>query len=153
MVPSDRIDPVILGHILGHHRELHSRLLTLKAAYAEPGAAGPQRIDAVATLLAELREHLREHFEQEETGGFLEESIARMPRLSGAAGDVIADHPRLLAELDSLLESVGRRDTSAAGWSEASRGFAVFTDHLLAHERNENAVVQAGYNEDLGFGD
>ena len=110
-------------------------------------------MDAVAKLLAELREHLREHFEQEETGGFLEESIARMPRLSGAASDVIADHPRLLAELDSLLESVGHRDTSDAAWSEASRGFSVFADHLLAHERNENAVVQAGYNEDLGFGD
>jgi hypothetical protein len=51
VVPSDRIDPVILGHILGHHRELHSRLLTLKAAYAEPVAAGPQRMDAVAKLL------------------------------------------------------------------------------------------------------
>jgi hypothetical protein len=76
-----------------------------------------------------------------------------MPRLSGAASDVIADHPRLLAELDSLLESVGHRDTSDAAWSEASRGFSVFADHLLAHERNENAVVQAGYNEDLGFGD
>lgn len=153
MLSSDRIDPVILGHILGHHRELHSRLLTLKAAYAEPVADGPQQMDAVGKLLVELRGHLQEHFKQEETGGFLEESIARMPRLSNAASDVIADHPRLLAELDSLLELVGRRDTSGAAWSEASRGFAVFADHLRVHERNENAVVQAGYNEDLGFGD
>jgi|GEM_PF-4526572 len=54
MVPSDRIDPVILGHILGHHRELHSRLLTLKAAYAEPVAAGPQRIDGAALAWMEV---------------------------------------------------------------------------------------------------
>lgn len=48
MVPPDRIDPVILGHILEHHRELHSRLLTLKAACAEPVAAGPHRMDGAA---------------------------------------------------------------------------------------------------------
>ena len=54
MVPSDRIDPVILGHILGHHRELHSRLLTLKAAYVEPVADGPQRMDGAALAWMEV---------------------------------------------------------------------------------------------------
>jgi hypothetical protein len=100
-----------------------------------------------------LRDHLREHFVQEEQGGFLEESIARMPRLSVAAREVVAEHPRLLAELDTLVDKLPTQDVRDDSWDEAAHGFAAFTEHLLAHERNENAVVQQGYNEDFGFGD
>jgi hypothetical protein len=104
-------------------------------------------------LLGTLREHLRCHFEQEESGGFLEESIARMPRLSVAAREVVAEHPRLLAELDTLVDKLPTQDVRDDSWDEAVYGFAAFANHLLAHERNENAVVQQGYNEDFGFGD
>lgn len=153
MLPSGRVDPVILGHLLGQHRDLHARLLALRASFAdEHPAAGPP-LTAIRDRLLDLRHHLRDHFEQEERGGFLEESIARMPRLSGAAREVVAEHPRLLAELDTLIDRLPMRDISQEVWEAAVSGFATFTDHLLAHERNENAVVQQGYNEDFGFGD
>ena len=44
-------------------------------------------------------------------------------------------------------------DISLEAWDEATHGFAAFADHLIAHERNENAVVQEGYNEDLDLAD
>ena len=153
MLPSGRVDPVILGHLLGQHRDLHARLLALRADFAAEHAAAQPPLAAIRDRLLDLRDHLRDHFEQEEKGGFLEESIARMPRLSGAAREVVAEHPRLLAELDTLLESLPTRDIPREVWEVAVRCFADFTDHLLAHERNENAVVQQGYNEDFGFGD
>jgi hypothetical protein len=152
MLPAGRVDPVILGHLLGQHRDLHARLLTLRADFAAP-AVPPPPLDAIRHRLVELRDHLREHFDQEETGGFLEESIARMPRLSAAAREVVAEHPQLLAEIDALLEGLPVGDIREDSWQAAVCGFATFTDHLLAHERNENAVVQQGYNEDFGFGD
>jgi hypothetical protein len=153
MIPSGRVDPVILGHLLGQHRDLHARLLALRADFAPEHDAGHPPVKAIRGRLEELRDHLRDHFVQEEQGGFLEESIARMPRLSVAAREVVAEHPRLLAELDTLLEKLPGRDVRDESWDEAVHGFAVFTEHLLAHERNENAVVQQGYNEDFGFGD
>lgn len=149
MFSNQRIDPVILGHILGQHRELHAQLLALREALAS--RPEPQRIAGVRRMLEALRDHLRSHFEQEEMGGFMEESIARMPRLSAAVRDVMADHPRLLAELDGLLERLPAGDISRSAWDEAGRGFTSFADHLLLHERNEHAVVQEGYNEDLGL--
>jgi hypothetical protein len=76
-----------------------------------------------------------------------------MPRLSVAAREVVAEHPRLLAELDTLVDKLPTQDVRDDSWDEAAHGFAAFTEHLLAHERNENAVVQQGYNEDFGFGD
>jgi len=153
MIPSGRVDPVILGHLLGQHRDLHARLLALRADFAPKHDAGHAAVKAVRDRLEELRDHLRDHFVQEEQGGFLEESIARMPRLSVAAREVVADHPRLLAELDTLLDKLPAQDVRDESWDEAAHGFAAFTEHLLAHERNENAVVQQGYNEDFGFGD
>jgi len=153
MASFDRIDPVILGHILGQHRDLHAQMLSLRALCEDAAAPDRQRLTEVRGRLSGLREYLRQHFEQEERGGFMEESIARMPRLSVVAREVLADHPRLLAEIDGLLERLPMRDISAEAWAAVKRDFAVFTDHLLAHERNEHAVVQEGYNEDLGLDD
>jgi len=153
MIPSGRVDPVILGHLLGQHRDLHARLLALRADFAPDHDAGHAPVKAIRDRLQELRDHLRDHFVQEEQGGFLEESIARMPRLSVAAREVVAEHPRLLVELDTLVDKLPTQDVRDDSWDEAAHGFAAFTEHLLAHERNENAVVQQGYNEDFGFGD
>ena len=153
MISPDRIDPVILGHILGQHRELHAQLIAARAAFGEAMPPDAAEVASTRAMLRGLREHLRGHFEQEERGGFMEESIARMPRLSGMVRDVMADHPRLLGELDALLESLSAQDISRDAWTAARRGFATFADHLVAHERNENAVVQEGYNEDLGLVD
>lgn len=149
----DRVDPVILGHLLGQHRDLHARLLALRADFVAAHASGQVPVQAVRDRLQELRDHLCDHFAQEEQGGFLEESIARMPRLAAAAREVMADHPRLLAEIDALLERLPVRDIRGEAWDVVADRFSAFTDHLLAHERNENAVIQQGYNEDFGFTD
>ena len=149
MASIDRPDPVILGHLLAQHRELHEQLLAARAAFARP--PGAARRGAARHVLGLLREHLRRHFDQEERGGFLEESIARMPRLSRAVQGVLDEHAALLAELDGLLATLDGCDDAPQSWRDAERSLAAFTDHLLAHERRENAVVQEGYNEDLGL--
>jgi hypothetical protein len=151
MAGIDRTDPVILGHILAQHRELFDQITTIRGCLAAPWEAGATAAGEAAAALRSLREHLAGHFRQEECGGFLEESIARMPRLSRAMQAVIGEHPGLLAELDGLIETVGVADISPLAWGQAARDFEAFAAHLLAHERNEHAVVQEGYNEDLGL--
>ena len=155
MSPIDRADPVILGHVLAQHRELHTLVSAVharfEAADADPSAAG-QTADLRQPLQA-LRDYLPSHFRMEEQGGFIEESLARMPRLAEAAKGVLAEHPRLLEELDRLIESLPVADISRLQRADLEVGFERFCHHLLTHERNENAVVQEGYNEDLGLVD
>jgi iron-sulfur cluster repair protein YtfE (RIC family) len=152
MASIDRADPVIMGHLLAQHRELHDLLVEARASLADP-AHGPSAAATARQRLAELREHLEQHFAQEEQGGYLEESLTRMPRLAGAVREVLAEHPALLAALDGLLERLAARDSGGEAWRQAGRDFEAFASRLLAHERNENAVLQEGYNEDLGLAD
>lgn len=152
MASIDRADPVIMGHLLAQHRELHDLLVHARAGFRAGFQAAPA-VEAARDRLATLREHVARHFAQEEQGGYLEESLTRMPRLSRAVRDVLAEHPSLLAELDGLLERLAARDIAAEAWRQAGRDFEAFASRLLAHERNENAVVQEGYNEDLGLAD
>lgn len=152
MASIDRADPVIMGHVLAQHRELHDRLVEARAAFIGT-AGGPTAAATARRRVTDLREYLARHFAQEERGGFLEESLARMPRLSRAVREVLGEHPALLADIDGLLERLAARDIGTEAWRQAGRDFEAFASRLLAHERNENAVVQEGYNEDLGLAD
>jgi len=151
MASMNRSDPIILGHLLAEHRELFMRMQAVRTALADERPPTADRFANLRAGLGELREHLREHFEQEEQGGFMEESIARMPRLGPAVSAVMRQHPALLAELDALIERLSGGDISAEAWARAGHDFDHFSATMTAHERSENAVVQEGYNEDLGL--
>lgn len=171
----DRSDPVILGHVLVEHRDLFNLIFSVRSAFAAEAASTPDRQTVLLSMLHQLRDHLHDHFAQEEDGGFLEEAVTRMPRLSAAARSILRQHPGLLAELDRVIgviesandpaESFAVFVSSAAiasganepatdpaeSWSQAGDDFEIFSAHMAAHERSENAVVQEGYNEDLGL--
>jgi hypothetical protein len=155
MSPIDRADPAILGHLLAQHRELHTLVSAVHARLDDVAAASSATGQAASLRqpLQALRDYLYGHFQQEERGGFIEESLARIPRLADAAKGVLAEHPRLLEELDRLIESLPVADISRLQRADLEAGFERFCHHLLTHERNENAVVQEGYNEDLGLAD
>lgn len=153
MAAIDRADPIIMGHILVGHRELHDLVAAARAAFPAAGVAPSGTARDVHERLVTLRDHLQRHFAQEESGGHLEESLSRVPRLNGAVRAVLAEHPGLLAEVDALILGLPRPDIPQASWEQAHRDFEAFARHLLAHERNENAIVQEGYNEDLGLTD
>lgn len=151
MASIDRSDPVILGHVLAEHRDLFQLMQSVRAAFASADAPTGERRADVLTSLHVLRDHLAEHFQQEERGGFLEEAVTRVPRLSSAVRSILAQHPMLLAELDSLIAGLEPVADGADAWRRGDRTFETFSAHMSAHERNENAVVQEGYNEDLGL--
>jgi hypothetical protein len=151
MASIDRSDPVILGHVLAEHRDLFNLMSSVRSAFAAEATATPDRQAVLLSMLHQLRDHLHDHFAQEEEGGFLEEAVTRIPRLSAAVRSILRQHPDLLAELDRLIDTLGSDVTPTGSWSDASHAFDIFSAHMLAHERSENAVVQEGYNEDLGL--
>ncbi|MFN7812099.1 MAG: hypothetical protein ACK5SI_05490 [Planctomycetia bacterium] len=152
MAGYDRVDPVIMGHVLAQHRELHEQLTAVRHAFSASAGTQPDRAAIVHELLGTLREHLRQHFRQEEAGGFMEESLARMPRLARAARDVIGQHPGLLVEADRLIAALPTTHHQYISVDAGALAIESLAAHLLDHERQENAVVQDGYNEDLGLG-
>ncbi len=156
----DRPDPVILEHVLKEHRDLHARIVAvrepLRAASGRPPTAAECK--RLKDRLADLRDHLGDHFRREEEGGFLEESQTRLPRLSGEVRSLLAEHSGLLAELDALavrfanlIERLPLGDSAAEDWRGLAEAFESFSLHLVDHERHENMIVQQGYNEDLGL--
>ena len=151
MASIDRSDPVILGHVLAEHRDLFKLMTTVRAAFATTAIPTPAHRDSLIAALRDLRTHLAAHFVQEERGGFLEESVARMPRLSKRVRAILDQHPDLLAELDRMIEGLQSASFGPAAWARADHAFGAFTEHMTAHERSENSVVQEGYNEDLGL--
>lgn len=153
MAPIDRSDPIILGHVLSEHQDLFRRIMAVRHALAAEPPSGDDRLAPLEHCLRSLRDHLECHFRQEEAGGFLEEAVTRMPRLGPSVAAVIAQHPALLAELDALIASLRSSADLTMAWQQAARAFENFAANLMAHERSENAVVQEGYNEDLGLVD
>jgi iron-sulfur cluster repair protein YtfE (RIC family) len=151
MASIDRSDPVILGHLLAEHRDLFNLIQSVRKALATSGEPPAERRAAILESLRSLRCHLKGHFAQEESGGFLEEAVTRIPRLSAAMRSIIAQHPDLLVELDGVIAGLDAAPASAAAWESAGRNFERFADHMTAHEQRENAVVQEGYCEDLGL--
>jgi hypothetical protein len=151
----DRSDPVILAHVLAEHRDLYCKMTAIRSAFAVAQVPTREQVLQLETAVRCLREHLQHHFAQEEAGGFLEEAIARMPRLASAATAILSQHPELLCELDGLADNLREMlmtgDISANTWQQARRDYECFAVHMQAHERSENAVVQDGYNEDLGL--
>ena len=158
MASIDRADPVILGHLLAEHRELFNLLQNVRSTLAEPGEPTAERQQAVTASIEFLRNHLHDHFEQEEGEGFLEEAVTRVPRLSSSAVSIIGEHQTLLAQLDRIIAMLKPKPTGAdedptpaASWLQIDREFEAFAEHMQAHERRELILVQEGYNEDLGL--
>jgi len=153
----NRSDPVILGHVLAEHRDLFHLMHSVQSRFAMPGPPSPEHRADLLESLHHLREHLGDHFAQEELGGFLEEAVTRIPRLSAAVRSIVAQHPALLTELDRVIEQLmiveksGEGAAGAKSWPAAVHAFETFAAHMAAHERSENTVVQEGYNEDLGL--
>jgi len=152
----DRPDPVILEHVLAEHRELFQLISQTLAAFNNTGNGDRplgKRREYARSRIGLLRSHLQAHFAQEESGGFLEEAVSRIPRLGRRMEEILREHPALVTELDSLVAALARSRLSEAGWQQARRQFQAFVGHLQAHERSEHAVLQEGYNEDLGLVD
>lgn len=155
MTSIDRPDPVILGHLLSEHRELFQQLSALRTMLASESPPGCDRLRELGRAITALRGHLADHFHQEESGGFIEEAVARMPRLGSAATEVLGQHGALLADLDRIVARFGNAGEApcAEEWRGMHEAFDAFMRRMQAHERAENAVVQQGYNEDLGLDD
>lgn len=106
----------------------------------------------IRELLARLETLLRDHFELEERGGYLEEALTRAPQLSSTATRLVKEHGSLLGRIRDLHERA--RSTSADDLRDAAFAESVgqFAEQLHDHEIAENRLLQDAYLEDRGGG-
>jgi hypothetical protein len=128
-------------HLKQEHRRLGEFLNRVKRRWNElPQHRSPAK--ALAQIVADLealRGELARHFEEEESGGCMEEAVAdRIER----------QHPELLRQLDALVERL--RGTAPVDESirDQEAEFDRFAKRLRAHEAAENRILEAGFGMD-----
>ena len=101
------------------------------------------------TQLARLIETTDKHFEFEETGGYLDVVRARDPNRSAEVDALEEQHRQMRSDLSEIREAVGERADP-----EAIRGkLRAWIEFIARHEADENSLVQAVFNLEIGPGD
>ena len=146
MADNSRESLAYMTHLRAEHRRLQDCLRRIERQWIEepvgPAEVIPQRvIDDLRTLRAELAHH----FEEEESGGCLEEAVARQPRLSHDANRLEHEHAALLEQIDRLLAKVTATACLAQSAEEVKTDFRRFAEQLQAHEEAENRILEQGF--------
>jgi hypothetical protein len=103
--------------------------------------------DRARQFLAELRDHVADHFLYEQEGGYMAAVLERRPQSARVVQRLLAEHRPLLEGLDALL-----REARAAG--QIDDGFrarvGAWAELLRRHEAEENVLVEDAFNQDIG---
>jgi hypothetical protein len=139
-----------LESVAAQHRHLKEQVGTLCRLMCQPFDENclKERAAAVHRQLGELRDFLEYHLAQEAFGGYLEDAVARLPRLGSVADEIERQHPLLFAELDALIVRAKRAEPTIEHWHEIGEDVATFARKLMEHEAAENRILQQGFNED-----
>ena len=125
-----------LGSVVAQHRELKNMVDVLCRTLSKPVDEYELR-DEFAKLtnkLVELRDFMEFHLAQEALGGYLEEAVARLPRLGALANEIEREHPELLANINALIKKAADATLSSEEWQEFGEAVVVFVRRLMAHE-------------------
>lgn len=136
-----------VNHMQAEHRRLELLIRCTLNVIRDWHAAGA---DCSSTSLqagvAAIRQELAQHFAEEESGGCLEEAVARCPALSHAADRVQSEHSRLLATLDEFtehcwrMERPTRRDLVAL-----EQELRAVAHQVRLHEAEEIDILERGF--------
>jgi hypothetical protein len=97
--------------------------------------------------LRKLRTELVAHFNEEESGGCLEEAVVHLPSLAADAARVLCEHTQFIADIDRMIE---RLETAEQRTPEQVKiDFRDFTKRLHAHEASENRILQASFGVEV----
>jgi iron-sulfur cluster repair protein YtfE (RIC family) len=134
-------------HLRTEHRRLHDWLLSIKRQWPLIGRHSADRAALLKLMggLIALRAELAHHFEEEESGGCLEEAVSHQPSLSHDVHQLEHEHPELLKRLDRLIEQVREFSFSEDHATTIEQEFRQFADELRAHELAENRILEESF--------
>lgn len=148
---SDKRTP--LERTLAEHFALRQQIRALEQLLKENDDPGGENLTKTRTLLEAFDPVLREHFADEERGGYFSEALRAAPRLSRRAERLAENHIELRERLESLLDLTRTAADAPDKWQKVTTGLAKFVKTLRAHEDEENDLVREAFMDDLGRGD
>jgi ABC-type transporter Mla subunit MlaD len=106
--------------------------------------------------LSELRDQLALHFALEDAYGYFEDAMMQAPRFSQRAEMLRGQHDGLFRDICSLADRADdllHARPSNGQLRHLSELFLDFHSRFAAHERDENALIMAAFDDDIGVGD
>jgi len=152
----DKHDRETGDRILEAHQGMQGMLDATRSMKSRWLAGSPESVNMLddGRLLSALGEALREHFAFEETGGFLNSVLERMPHEAHHATRLLAQHRELeqrLVTIEHRLASTCSRFSSEM--AELAQELGGLLQALRDHEAEENRLVQRAFYRDTGTGD
>ena len=142
---------VYVDHLLAEHRRLDhliSRTVATLPSWEDTDAA--TWLPGMIAGLTAIRDELAHHFQEEEAGGCLEEAVAYCPGLSSEVTDIEADHVKLLADVDELIQRARQLTAPTARDAHVlGQELQVVVQELRVHEVQENRIMQRGFGLNL----
>jgi hypothetical protein len=96
-----------------------------------------------------VRDELEHHFAEEESGGCMEEAVARCPALSAEADRIEAEHPELLHDVDRLIAQAVDGSHTTEKRVALEEAFDELCRNIDAHEKAENVLLRQGFGANV----
>lgn len=111
-----------------------------------------RREGAIASMIDDLSEYLKAHFEAEERrGGFFEAVVGAAPRHASRVEELRAEHAELLEQLAAVRGAIQAPYKEAS--AEVLERVAAWVKRMRDHEKREGSLIQDAFNRDVGAGD
>lgn len=138
------------GDINDAIRREHEQLRALLGAIGQILTTRQVPHNVLVRRLWLLRDQLESHFRREQSDGFFDQITDHAPHLAGRVAKLCAAHVEMLGELGGLVEQAMQGDSTDGWWCFLEAAFQDFGKRLMSHEREENALLQQAYTDDIG---
>ena len=145
--PSSRVDEIHVAHEMLREM-LEAFDLQLAHTAVDDGARAESA--AIVDASRELARRLTEHFEREESRGYLPDIYELAPRYSAHADRLLAEHADLLTYVNDIAGRVGAAASGGSAWGSVLEAFRSFANRLRRHEQAESSLVRRALMEDIG---
>jgi iron-sulfur cluster repair protein YtfE (RIC family) len=134
-----------------HMRAKHDRLreciqlIELKWAPQVDPLRTANNTSQVLDGLQKLRAELAHHFEEEESGGCVEEAVSHQVSLCDKMTELEHEHSTLLEGLDQLIDHLQACSPSDDSTDKVKQEFQRFAKQLHDHESAENFILEQSF--------
>ena len=149
------VNAAFLQEIKKDNRDLRQLLASVADRCCRPSGPGIASRPLVEQLW-KLRDQLALHFALEDAYGYFENALLESPRLNGEAEKLHAEHDVFFLEICELVEAAEELlycERHAPSHSSISVRYLEFHSRLERHEREENLLILAAFDDDIGVGD
>jgi hypothetical protein len=138
----------IVEHMSTEHAQLQRAVLTIESELFAHEKRDPGMIRGA---LVQLRNTLVHHFEEEESGGCLEEAACQCPSLAHDVTIIQREHSGMLKLLDQLIARAAR-GCDGCNNVDFVESFARFAKTMRTHEAAETRILEQAFGTVIANG-